>query len=154
MKRGTSLDVLSLARSSEQQNISWIVLSDTLSPILVAMDRHQQAISKGARYRQRCNRCEATSGFTRHELRRRTLRVIVDLTVQIHSIILIRWKCSRCERVFTDLPDFRTSLPTLRQRKPPAFSQKVSGAGRTVIAADRRAPGPHRLRPWGRSTKD
>ena len=96
------------------KQISWIVLTDSLSPVLVAMDRHQRAISKGARYRQRCNRCEAT-GFTRHELRRRSLRVIVELTVQIHSIIVIRWKCSQCGHVFTDLPDFRTPLPTVCQ---------------------------------------
>ncbi len=39
-------------------------------------------------------------------MRRRHVRVIVDLTVQVLWIVIIRWKCSRCRQVFTDLPDF------------------------------------------------
>ena len=58
------------------------------------------------RYRERCSRCDATSGFTRHEVRRRLLRLIVDLTVQVHVIVVARWKCSRCQHVFTDFPSF------------------------------------------------
>jgi hypothetical protein len=32
--------------------------------------------------------------------------VIVDRTVQVRSIIVARWTCSRCRQRFTDLPDF------------------------------------------------
>ena len=42
----------------------------------------------------------------RHEMRRRHVRVIVELTVQVLWIVIIRWRCSRCRCVFTDLPDF------------------------------------------------
>ena len=81
----------------------------------MALDRHQQAIRDGVRYRNRCMRCQATGGFTRHELRRRQVRVIVDLTVQVCAIVVARWRCSRCRYVFTDLPDFHPALPQVCQ---------------------------------------
>lgn len=34
------------------------------------------------------------------------MRVIVDLIVQLVSVIVVRWRCTRCRYVFTDLPDF------------------------------------------------
>lgn len=46
----------------------------------------------GDLYRDRCLRCNATGGFTIHERRRRGLRVISDLFVQVRRIIVIRWK--------------------------------------------------------------
>jgi hypothetical protein len=81
----------------------------------MALDRHQQAIRDGVRYRNRCMRCHATGGFKRHELRRRQVRVIVDLTVQVCVIVVARWRCSRCRCVFTDLPDFHFALPKVRE---------------------------------------
>ena len=92
-------------------------MSATPSPVLEALNQHRQAVSKGTRYRNRCGRCEANGGFTRHELRRRGVRVIVDLTVQVCSIVVARWRCSRCGHVFTDLPDFPAALPAVRQRQ-------------------------------------
>ena len=53
--------------------------------------------------------------------RPRIRQVIVDLTVQVHWIVVARWRCSRCGRVFTDLPDFPVALPTLRQPEPAAL---------------------------------
>lgn len=99
----------------------WIVLASTTSSILSVLDQHREAISKGVRYRNRCTRCEATSGFTRHELRRRRVRVIVDLAVQVFAIVIIRWRCSRCRHVFSDLPDFPVAVPPLCQYQPDAF---------------------------------
>jgi hypothetical protein len=49
------------------------------------------------------------------------VRVIVDLTVQVCSIVVARWRCSRCACVFTDLPDFPVALPALRQPQPAAL---------------------------------
>lgn len=77
-----------------------------ISSVPAAIDQHRKAISEAIRYFHRCSRCEATSGFTRHEARRRQVRVIVDGTVQVFWIVVIRWKCSRCALVVTDLPDF------------------------------------------------
>jgi hypothetical protein len=92
----------------------------TATSILAALDRHQQAVSDRVRYRNCCGRCQANGGFKRHELRRRQVRVIVDLTVQVHGIVVARWRCSHCGLVFTDLPDFPAALPTLRQHQSPA----------------------------------
>ncbi len=83
---------------------SFIVLAATRSPVLAALDRHQEAISKGVCYRKRCVRYIATGGFTRHELRRRQVRVIVNLIVEVHRIVIARWRCSQCGLLFTDLP--------------------------------------------------
>lgn len=86
-----------------------------------ALNQHRRAVAKGTRYRNRCGRCEANGGFTRHDLRRRQVRVIVDRTVQVCSIVVARWRCSRCRHVFTDLPDFPVALSALRQRQPAPF---------------------------------
>lgn len=126
-KRGTRFVFSQQARPSFKKPVLFIVLATTSSPILAAIEKHQEAISLNVRYRKRCLRCDATQGFKKHELRRRKLRVIVSLTVQVLSIVLVRWKCQRCGLVFTDSPDFRTSLPTLRQHQPPAASPRVSG---------------------------
>ena len=93
----------------------------TSTSVSEALDRHQQAVDAKRRYRNRCSRCEANGGFTRHELRRRKVRVIVDLTVQVSSIVIARWKCSLCGYVFTDLPGFPAALSALRQHKPAAL---------------------------------
>ena len=79
-------------------------MAATRSPVLAALDRHQEAISKGVCYRKRCVRYNATGGFTRHELRRRQVRVIVNLIVEVHRIVIARWRCSQCGLLFTDLP--------------------------------------------------
>jgi hypothetical protein len=103
-----------------QNLVCCIALSTTASSVLLALDEHRQAVCEGRRYRNRCGRCEANGGFTRHELRRRQVRVIVDLTVQVCSIVVARWRCSRCGLVFTDLPDFPVALSALRQSQPAA----------------------------------
>jgi len=98
-----------------------LIVLDAGSPsVLEAVEQHQRAVSAGRRYRNRCGRCEAASGFTCHERRRRKVRVIVDLTVQVLSIVVIRWRCSRCGLGFTDLPDFPAAASALCQRQPDA----------------------------------
>ena len=106
------------------------------------IERHQHAISHNERYRKRCLRCDATQGFAKHELRRRKVRVIVALTVQVVSVVVIRWKCTRCRYVFTDLPDFRTPLPTLCQPEPAPLGPRIRGAGHAFPPAGRCAPRP------------
>jgi hypothetical protein len=34
------------------------------------------------------------------------VRFIVDLVVQVLSVVIARWRCTRCHHVFTDLPSF------------------------------------------------
>jgi hypothetical protein len=92
-----------------------IVLPAPSPSVLEAVEQHQKAVSCGRRYRNQCRRCEANGGFVRHELRRRQVRLIVLLTVQVLWIVVARWKCSRCGHRFTDLPDFL--LPHRRYAK-------------------------------------
>jgi hypothetical protein len=117
-------------------------LATTSPSILDAIAKHQEAIFQNVRYRKRCLRCDATEGFKKHELRRRKIRVILSLTVQVLSIVLVRWKCLRCGLVFTDWPDFRTPVPTLCQHEPAAAGPRVPGARRAVVAEGCRAPRP------------
>jgi hypothetical protein len=63
-----------------------------------------------ARYRKFCARCDAKDLFSPHDLRRRGLRVVSDRMVLLMTVWLARWRCKRCRYVFTDYPDFRTSL--------------------------------------------
>jgi len=98
-----------------------IVLPAIISPVSEALNQHRQAIANRARYRNRCGRCEANGGFTRHDLRRRLVRVIVDRTVQVVRIVVARWRCSRCGHVFTDLPDFPGATSAVRQHQPAPF---------------------------------
>jgi len=55
-----------------------------------------------------CGRCGQPGPFAPHEVRRRTLRLIVDYSVLCVAVWLARWRCRRCRYVFTDYPDFRT----------------------------------------------
>ncbi len=60
-----------------------------------------------------CPRCSTSPDlFKRHELRNRQFYVIVDEVVNIVKGILIRWKCSGCNKTFTQYPDF--ALPYKR----------------------------------------
>ncbi len=66
--------------------------------------------SDRAYYQKVCARCDNEGPFARHELRRRGLRLVVDYSVLCVTVWLIRWKCRKCDYVFTDFPDFRTPL--------------------------------------------
>jgi len=61
------------------------------------------------RYRTVCAACGKNS-FTPHELRRRTLRYVVDNLVESVAIWLARWRCKNCDRSFTDYPPFRLAV--------------------------------------------
>jgi len=62
------------------------------------------------RYRKFCARCQAVGPFMAHDLRERGLRVVANRMVLCLTVWLARWRCKECRYVFTDYPDFRTSL--------------------------------------------
>jgi hypothetical protein len=97
---------------------AFIVVADLGSSVLESIELHRRRVSAGWRYRECCNRCESSSGFTKHEARRRQVRVLVGLTVQIVKIAILRWRCVACRCVFTDWPDFPASLPAVRDALP------------------------------------
>jgi hypothetical protein len=70
----------------------------------------RQPSADRACYRKACARCDAKEEFAAHELRRRGLRLIVDHSVLCMTVWLARWRCRQCRYVFTDYPDFRTSV--------------------------------------------
>ena len=78
------------------------------------VERHNLSVRKRgadrARYREFCARCDAKGSFSPHDLRRRGLRVVSSHMVLSMTVWLARWRCKECRHVFTDYPDFRTSL--------------------------------------------
>ena len=85
------------------------------SPTTVSeVEEHNRVVRRQsddrACYRKFCSRCQQPGPFSPHELRRRGLRLVVEHTVLGLMIWLARWRCRKCRHVFTDYPDFRTSL--------------------------------------------
>jgi len=82
------------------------------------VERHNLSVRKRgadrARYREFCARCQAVGPFMAHDLRERGLRVVANRMVLCLTVWLARWRCRKCRYVFTDYPDFRTSLQALR----------------------------------------
>jgi len=78
------------------------------------VETHNRAVRRQSAdrtcYRDLCSRCGERGCFAPHELRRRGLRLIVNHTVLCVTLWLARWRCWNCRLVFTDYPDFRTSL--------------------------------------------
>jgi hypothetical protein len=78
------------------------------------VEEHNQAVRRRsadrACYRQFCRRCGERGRFAPHELRRRGLRLLVEHTVLCVTVWLARWRCRKCQYIFTDYPSFRTPL--------------------------------------------
>ena len=78
------------------------------------VERHNRSVrqrgSSRACYRESCGRCREPGQFAPHDVRRRTLRLIVGHNVVRVPLWLARWRCRECRYVFTDYPDFRTPL--------------------------------------------
>ena len=81
--------------------------------------RHNDLVRRNSRdrhrYRKSCIGCGEDTPLAPHELRRRTLRYVVANSVLCVVIWLARWRCRNCGRSFTDYPDFRFALQTLRR---------------------------------------
>ena len=66
-----------------------------------------------------CSRCKVSSkDFTIHERRKRIFYVIVEQIINVTHCLLIRWKCPKCKKTFTQYPWFalpykRYTLPTI-----------------------------------------
>ena len=67
-----------------------------------------------------CLMCgEPSEHFKRHEARPRKFRIIIDQLVLVVLCLVIRWKCTRCGKTFTQQPPFafphkRFTVPTLQ----------------------------------------
>jgi hypothetical protein len=89
--------------------------SQTFS-VLSEIDHHERMVAAGRPYRTSCPCCDEKEFFARHDMRRRKLRILIDFAaaagraVKVVTITLVRWRCGRCRGLFSDYPDFRTSL--------------------------------------------
>ena len=81
---------------------------------VIEVEEHNQAVRRQSAdrvcFRQLCSRCGERGRFAPHELRRRGLRLLVEHTVLCVTIWLARWRCRKCQYIFTDYPSFRTPL--------------------------------------------
>jgi len=78
------------------------------------VEEHNRAVRRPSSdrvcYRKSCARCSAEEKFRPHDVRPRGLRLVVGYSVLCVTVWLARWKCRKCQYVFTDYPDFRTPL--------------------------------------------
>ena len=78
------------------------------------VDEHNLAVRRRGSgrvcYRKSCARCNGGERFAPHDVRSRGLRLIIGHSVLCVTVWLARWRCRNCRYVFTDYPDFRTSL--------------------------------------------
>lgn len=84
-----------------------------MSDWAVVVNRHNEAVrtvsENRVRYRGNCAICNGEQ-FAPHELRRRTLRLIVAQRVLVMTLWVARWRCLECRRIWTDYPPFRLAL--------------------------------------------
>jgi hypothetical protein len=72
---------------------------------------HTRRVESGerVRYAQACPRCGAaeTESFRWYDCRRRKFRLILGQCIWVALSWLLRWRCLRCGKRFTDYPPFR-----------------------------------------------
>jgi hypothetical protein len=104
------------SRSSQNQSVSGI--DQPTRGTEAQVQQHNRFVQRrGAErtcYRKFCARCESPGPFAPHDVRSRGLRTIVEHTVLLLTVWIARWQCRKCRHVFTDYPDFRTPLQTVR----------------------------------------
>lgn len=89
-------------------------IDQPVSQTVSEVQQHNRAVvqrgTARACYRKFCARCQEEGPFSPHDVRSRGLRVVINQMVVSMTVWLARWRCRRCRHVFTDYPDFRTSL--------------------------------------------
>jgi hypothetical protein len=77
----------------------------------VEVKTHTRRVESGerVRYAQACPRCGAVEkgAFRWHDCRRRKFRLVVEQYIQVALSWILRWRCLRCGKRFTDYPPFR-----------------------------------------------
>jgi hypothetical protein len=84
-----------------------------MSDLEIIVNQHNDAVrtvsEKRVRYRENCPICNGRR-FAPHELRRRSLRLIVAQCVVVMTLWIARWRCLECRRIWTDYPSFRLAI--------------------------------------------
>ena len=92
---------------------------------------HTRRVEAGerVRYGQACPRCGAAKEefFRLHDCRRRKFRLVIERCIQVALSWILRWRCLRCGKRFTDYPPFRLAAEAVCQAAGAGEGQRVSG---------------------------
>ena len=92
---------------------------------------HTQKVEQGeqVRYGQACPGCGAAEKecFRFHDCRRRKFRLVLGQCIQVVLSWILRWRCLRCGKRFTDYPPFRLAAETVYQAAGAGEGPRVSG---------------------------
>jgi transposase len=92
---------------------------------------HTQRVEGGerVRYGQACPHCGAAKEefFRVHDCRRRKFRLVFERYIQVALSWILRWRCLRCGKRFTDYPPFRLATEAIRQTAGAGKGQGVPG---------------------------
>jgi rubredoxin len=72
---------------------------------------------EGVRYGQACPHCGAAKEefFRVHDCRRRKFRLVLGRCIYVALSWILRWRCLRCGKRFTDYPPFRLAAEAIHQ---------------------------------------
>jgi transposase len=94
---------------------------------------HTQRVEAGerVRYVQACPGCGAAKEefFRVHDCRRRKFRVVVERYIHVAVSWILRWRCLRCGKRFTDYPPFRFATEAVRPVAGAGEGGRVPGNG-------------------------
>ena len=91
---------------------------------------HTRRVEAGerVRYCQACPDCGAVEGpFRLHDCRRRKFRLVLGRCIDVALSWILRWRCLRCGKRFTDYPPFRLAAQAVCQAAGAGEGQRVSG---------------------------
>ena len=85
---------------------------------------------KRVRYAKACPGCGAVEGpFRLHDRRRRKFRLVIGRCIHVALSWILRWRCLRCGKRFTDYPPFRLAAQAVCQGAGVGEGQRVPGNG-------------------------
>jgi DNA-directed RNA polymerase subunit RPC12/RpoP len=92
---------------------------------------HTRRVESGerVRYGHACPQCGAREekSFGLHDCRRRKFRLVIGQYIQVALSWILRWRCLRCGKRFTDYPPFRFAAEAVYQVAGVGEGQRVSG---------------------------
>ena len=93
---------------------------------------HTRRVEAGERirYAEACPGCGAVAGpFRLHDRRRRKFRLVLGRRIQGVVSWILRWRCLRCGKRFTDYPPLRLAAQAVCQAADAGEGGRVPGNG-------------------------
>lgn len=110
---------------------------------------HTRRVKAGerVRYAQACPHCGAAEdeGFRLHDCRERKFRLVLGRCILLAISWILRWRCLRCGKRFTDYPPFRLAAQAVCQTTGPGEGKGVSGHGALLCQDDRAGGDAHHV---------